>query len=155
MVVIINGEIVQDNDPRAAKARGGTAGSSGSGARERQFGARIASVVSSSGNDEGAGGNAAGGGGSGSVRAAPPPAGRQGGGPLDQLAEMVGVKGKTVPAPALGDYVAASEVPMIYVIVVVVVSCVLQNWKVPVGAVGLYYLQQYSAANPAGQGRNL
>mmetsp|Transcript_36927 Transcript_36927/g.74982 ORF Transcript_36927/g.74982 Transcript_36927/m.74982 type:complete len:153 (+) Transcript_36927:126-584(+) len=152
MVVIINGEIVQDNDPRAAKARGGTAGSSGSGARERQFGARIASVGSSSGNDEGAGGNAGGG---GSVRAAPPPAGRQGGGPLDQLAEMVGVKGKTVPAPALGDYVAASEVPMIYVIVVVVVSCVLQNWKVPVGAVGLYYLQQYSAANPAGQGRNL
>jgi hypothetical protein len=189
-VVIINGEIVQDKDPRALKARGLSAEG---GAQQRQFGARITSVGGSVGGARGDATAPRVDDTRGATRAAP-------NGPLDGLAGMIGIQGKTVIAPALGDYVPASEVtrkhagsimikinnvclsefltlkvPMIYIVVIAVATVILQNWKVrssilgfvavslflswcfsqvPVGAVGLYYLQQYSAAHTAQRPHN-
>jgi len=115
LVVIINGEIVPDSDPRAKAARGQSAspGGGSSAPRQRSFGARVAQVgqpaessSSSSSGDAGSSssglqgarqgwgqsGRPRGGQQSGNTAAAASPAGPGTGGPLDQVAVFLGIQ---------------------------------------------------------------
>ena len=160
LVVIINGEIVPDSDPRARTKRGQ---SSAAPPLQRTFGARVATVGGSSagGGDSTSSTSSSGSGGSGGWGAGADagsrgggrasPAARGGGatsGPLQSLEAALGIEGRTVTAPAIGP-VPSSEVPLVYLAVVAAAALLLQTWKVPVGAAGLYYLSKYSELNPA------
>ena len=187
MVLILNGEVLQDNDPRAIAHRkkssggggssggsGGGGGRGGGGGAGSRFGARIARVGeestdngngqahSNSGNNSsrggwgGAGGSTGGGrnssggggGGSGGGGGGRPP------GPFEQLAVMLGVEGKTVTAPALMG-VPETQVDLVYIIVIAVVSMLLKNWKIPIAAVvGFYIFNHQRQANPTPGGGN-
>ncbi|CAM9344321.1 unnamed protein product, partial [Ectocarpus fasciculatus] len=118
-VRIINGEIVSDNDPRVAgpqrRAGGGGAGGGGGGGQGRGGYGRVASLLDPPSTTEASGGGARG------------PAGASTG-PLDKLAEMIGVQGRTVTIPgALG--IQEQQVPLIYLMIAALVV-LFGGWKV-------------------------
>ncbi|CAM9382413.1 unnamed protein product [Pylaiella littoralis] len=149
MVRIINGEIVSDSDPRVAGAQrrsGGSGGSGGGGggrgAQGRAGYGRVASILdppsASSASGEGARGQGAGGGG-GEGGARQP-------GPLDKLAEMIGVHERFVTIPgALG--VQENQVPLIYIMIA---ALVVLFGGLKIAAVMLF---AYVVINQKGQGR--
>ncbi|KAL1508447.1 hypothetical protein AB1Y20_004550 [Prymnesium parvum] len=97
MVLIIDGEIVPDNDPRAVAKRAGSAGP-----RSSQSGPAPSTASSRSGVGGGA---------------PPPPAAANGAAasPIDAIAAAIGVQGQSVRVPAIAS-VPSREVPMIHII---------------------------------------
>lgn len=105
MVKIINGEIVQDDDPRLRR-KPVTTGSSSSSSNPTT---RIASLL---GGQGGGGGSDSGGGGSGPAAGALGPRS-----PLDMLAAALKIEDKTISIPAIPQLkFTASVVPLVYFI---------------------------------------
>ena len=116
MVLIINGEIIADDDPRAVQRRSG-----GGSAQPR------ASAPQGSGpNLQGLGG---------SRQSRPGAAGQAGpgagGSPLDAMAEMIGIQGQTFLIPAVAN-IPARDVPLIVMLILAVMTLLI-GWKVLAG----------------------
>jgi len=126
MVVIIDGEIVPDNDPRAIARR-----------NPKSTPPRATGVAGVHG---------------GAPRAGAPPAGA-GRSPLDQLAEAIGVQGQSIKIPQIVS-VPEREVPMIHVILVGGLSLFF-GWRVLAAAAVFHVVGGLSdrdaAANRAGR----
>lgn len=131
MVLIIDGEIVQDNDPRAiARRKPSTASPS------RPAGANVAGVHGGGGG--GASNRAPGGGG-----------GARGAGqsPLDALADAIGIGGMSVTVPRLHARVPAREVPMVAAGIVGLLT-MLFGWRVLAGCVLMHVFAGFSETAP-------
>ncbi|CAB1119101.1 unnamed protein product [Ectocarpus sp. CCAP 1310/34] len=132
MVRIINGEIVSDDDPRVAGPQRRAGGGGGGGGVQGRAGyGRVASLLDPPSTTEASGGGArgaaAGGRGAGAST-----------GPLDKLAEMIGVQGRTVTIPgALG--VQEQQVPFIYLMIAALVV-LFGGWKVAAVIVFAYVI---------------
>lgn len=119
--------------------------------QKRTFGANVRTVgqesSTTSGNENknvnnggwGAGNRTSGGAGSGGGRAGGPPPQN----PLDQLAVLLGIHGKTVNAPALMG-VPETPIPLIYIGLIVLIGVVLKNYLIPLAALVGFYGYQYS-----------
>ena len=137
MVLIIDGEIVQDNDPRAIARRNPKPAASQPAGR----GPNIHSV--------GVGGGVGGGGGGGGGGA-----GGAGGGPLDQIADALGIRGRTVEIPAISR-LPARQVQQIHLLILAALTLFL-GWQVLAVAVLLHVVsglseQPGAAGAPAGR----
>ena len=122
MVVIINGEIVADDDPRAKARRQPTPQRSSNNAQQRNWGAQPARV------------NADSGGGSFDARLSrAAPGGGGGGGPnfLQRLGSQVGLEG-TWQIPAVAGF-PATDVEKVYLVLFLLLA--YMNWRA--GALGL------------------
>ena len=95
MVLIIDGEIVQDNDPRAVARRSG-GGAAAAAVSRGPRGPSAAAAAAASGPARAAAAAAAG-----------------GAGPLDQLAAMIGIQGQIVTVPRLHERIPPRDVPMV------------------------------------------
>lgn len=127
MVLIIDGEIVQDNDPRAiARRKPSTASPS------RPAGANVAGVHGGGGG--GASNRAPGGGGAGQS-------------PLDALADAIGIGGMSVTVPRLHARVPAREVPMVAAGIVGLLT-MLFGWRVLAGCVLMHVFAGFSETAP-------
>eukprot|EP00903_Cladosiphon_okamuranus_P006844 g6666.t1 len=125
MVKIINGEIVSDNDPRVVGAQRRSSGGSRGGTQERAGYGRVASLLDPPSTSSTAGARSARGQGTGGGRGG---GGGVGGGPLQQLAEMIGVGGRFIKIPGvLG--VQENEVPLIYLMIAALVV-LFGGWKI-------------------------
>ena len=123
MVLIVDGEILQDNDPRAVAARQRRAGGASSAPF---FGGR------------------GGVGGPPPPRGAPPNAGAMGPGPLDQLAAAIGVHGQSLTIPAVWR-IPAREVPLIWLLLLGVATMFV-GWRVIAAAAVLHVVSGMSEA---------
>ena len=146
--ILPDGTIVDENDPRA-KAQQRPAAPSGSG------------------GSGGSSGRSGGGGGIRTLHGGPGQAGAQGaqrgqpgqpgqqGSPLDSIAAMIGIQGRTVPIPAVAAIgVEACEVPLVHFVLVAVLSFFF-GWRVIPVALFLFFMSKYSerpGANAGGGG---
>ena len=144
MVVIIDGEIVPDDDPRAIRRRGG--GGGGASASPGQATPRFGTIGGNGGG--GGGGGGASGGGSGQ----PPPQGTPVN-PLDKAAELMGIQGRKVAIPAVFG-VRAHDVDLINIVCLGALSLFF-GWRIAAGGVVLWFIYQHQSQNqpPAGGGR--
>ena len=145
MPVIINGEVVPDNDPRAIARRGG---SNNSRNRTSQSRSRFGTVGGSSST----GGSAGRPGAPGSRGTSSRRSSGNGGGlasPLSSLEKMIGVEGKTFNVPALMGN-PSIDLPVILLFILAFL-CVLTNWRVGAGGLLFSYLY-YTNQDSQGQG---
>lgn len=125
MVKILNGEIVQDNDPRL-KQRSAANGSS-SGSRVR--GVHDTADASTPVHD----------------RRPPNASTKEVGGPLDFLAEKMGLADKFVTIPALPfANLSESKVGVIYIIAVFAATVLLKDLRALLVAIGIYVITKKS-----------
>ena len=134
MVLIIDGEIVADNDPRAIARR---KPSSAGPASSRPAGANISGIHG--GNSQGSGGARAP---AQAARARP-----AGGSPLDAVAEALGIAGMTVTVPRLHARVPAREVPMIAAGIVGLLTMFF-GWRVLAGCALMHCFAGFSETAP-------
>ena len=133
MVLIIDGEIVADNDPRAIARR---KGSQQQQPAQPPPGANIrAATAGGAARPEGGGGGA----------------GAAGGSPLDMLAAAIGIQGMSVTIPRLHARVPEREVPMV-VIGLLGIATVFFGWRILAMAAGLHVVSSISETAPAGGG---
>mmetsp|Transcript_13365 Transcript_13365/g.40517 ORF Transcript_13365/g.40517 Transcript_13365/m.40517 type:complete len:136 (-) Transcript_13365:1235-1642(-) len=111
MVLIVDGEILQDNDPRAIAARQRRGGPSAP-SPARGAAARPAS------------------------RSPPPPAAGAPASPLDQLAELIGIRGQSLTIPAIWR-IPSREVPLIW-LVLLGVGTMFGGWRLLAAAALLH-----------------
>ena len=131
MVLIINGEIIADDDPRAVQRR------SGGGSAQPRASA-----------PQGSGPNLQGLGGSRQPRPAAGQAGPgAGGSPLDAMAEMIGIQGQTFLIPAVAN-IPARDVPLIVMLILAVMTLLI-GWKVLAGAAVLHVFSGLSGQGAA------
>ena len=172
--IIVNGEVIDEKDPRAIAYRrkqqsgnsGGSRGSSNIGGNSfgasPRFGARTRRVGDndeSSDNGNGQAHHAWGGGqstnGQSSRGMETWGSGQSGNAaafqnPFKQLAMMLGIDGKQVSMPALMG-VPATSVDLIYVALVVAAALIFKSLKIPIGALlGYYIFQHHSHNSPQG-----
>ena len=133
MPIIINGEIIPDSDPRAKAARAQKASPTAAGQ-----GPRFGSINQSGDAPSHTADRPPAHGGAGFGR--PGAAGVAGAGPLDQLAEFIGVRGKTITVPAIPP-IGMPAVAVEYIhIIIVGVMCVFFGWqRVLLISVGLFF----------------
>ena len=131
MVLILDGEIVQDNDPRAIARRKGSAA-----APQR---ASVASAPRPAPGGSGAGSGAGGG------------PGGAGGSPLDALAAGLGLEGQVITIPRLHARIPERHVPVV-VAGLVGVATLFFGWRVLAVAAALHVLSGFSETAPAGPG---
>ena len=133
MVLIINGEIIADDDPRAVQRRSG-----GGSAQPR------ASAPQGSGpNLQGLGGSRQAHPGGAAGQAGP----GAGGSPLDAMAEMIGIQGQTFLIPAVAN-IPARDVPLIVMLILAVMTLLI-GWKVLAGAAVLHVFSGLSGQGAA------
>ncbi len=135
MVRIINGEIVQDDDPRlfGRKKPATTASSSQSNPT-----ARIASLLGGQGGSSG---------GSGGVQGGPPAAAYGPRSPLDYLAGILHIENRTVSIPAIPQLkLTASSIPLVYFIPVGFILMMF-GWRGVFFVLAFYGLQKHSESN--------
>jgi hypothetical protein len=120
--ILANGEIVQDNDPRLKKSQPGGDGGGGGGAASdarRRWSGQVRGVHSPPPAPEGAprpasappASQAAGAGGGAGT------GGEAGGNPLDQIAILLGIHGKTLAIPAIEPLnFSSTDIPLIYML---------------------------------------
>ena len=130
MPIIINGEVVPDNDPRAIERRAAAAKGSGGGGSAPRPSAPGANVHGG--------------------QSRPMPAAAAGGSPLDALANAIGVQGQTVQIPAVMS-IPARDVPMIMMIILAVLTLVA-GWKVLAVAAALHVFSGLSDGAARGGG---
>ena len=131
MVLIIDGEVVADNDPRAiAKRRGASTSSQPSQSSASQQAGRGPRIQTTGGS----GGSAGGGG-------APP------GSPLDALASALGVQGQVVKVPALHQRIPEREVPVVIAGILGVLT-LLAGWRILAAAAVLHCVAGFSETAP-------
>ena len=135
MVLIIDGEIVPDNDPRAVAKRAGRSLTSGRGSTQ-QASAASAGHVAPPVNAGGAGDA----GGPATVSQSP----------LDALASAVGVHGQSIRIPSIAS-VPARDVPVIHLILLGAATAFF-GWRALAAAAVLHVVQGLSAGAPAPQG---
>jgi hypothetical protein len=168
--IIVNGEVIDEKDPRAVAYRrkqqggngGGGHGSSNSGGNSfgtsPRFGARISRVGDNESSDNGNGqAHRAWGGGQSTSGQSSRGMETRGSGqsgnaaasqnPFKQLASMLGIDGKQVSMPALMG-VPATSVDLIYVALVAAAALIFKSWKIPIGALLGYYIFQHQSHNP-------
>ena len=141
MPIIINGEIVPDNDPRAVQRRAAAAGGRGGGGGGGGGGSGPGPQRPSA-----PGANIHG----GQSRPEPNAAAGGGGSPLDALATAIGVQGQMIQIPAVMS-IPARDVPMIMVIILAVLTLVA-GWKVLAGAAALHVFSGLSDGAARGGG---
>ena len=144
MPIIINGEVVPDNDPRAVARRNRgrqpqTRGGSGGfgrigGSTSRASGSSRFSGQSNSGMGQGRSSN-------GNSQRGP--------GPLAGLENMLGVSGKTFKVPAIMGN-PSFEIPVVVLIILAFVT-LLTSWRVGLGGCLLVYLYYNSLQTPSPQ----
>lgn len=160
-VVIINGEVVPDNDPRAVKHRGGFApSSSGAGVQQRRGPATIhgdaAAAAASNDTSSAFQGKTY----TASGKVVPPPAAPQSsasadgaaGGPryypspplLQQAAEALGTQGRTVTIPAVPFLDLTGSTFDLLPCLCLVAALLYFGWRGVVGVVALYVLVKRS-----------
>lgn len=124
MVLIVDGEILADTDPRAiaARQRRGVASSSGGAARPAPPQQPQRS-------------------------AAPPAGGGAARNPLDQLAEAIGIQGQSVTIPAIWR-VPMRQVPLIWLLLLGGLT-MFAGWRVPAAAALLHVFSGLSEAGTA------
>lgn len=143
MVVIINGEVVQDDDPRAialrnrGKSGANAAGGAGNARRPSGVGnvAGLGSANAAGGGGGGGGGGRGGGGsfldalrGGGAGEAGAPPGQPDPDGPLGMVARTLGLGGKFVRVPPIAVLGSAEkQIPMIEVVLSAVLVVTLRN----------------------------
>mmetsp|Transcript_14317 Transcript_14317/g.21057 ORF Transcript_14317/g.21057 Transcript_14317/m.21057 type:complete len:141 (-) Transcript_14317:150-572(-) len=129
MVRIINGEIVQDDDPRLRnRSQGGSSGHRG-----------VRGVSGLHSNRVQSGGY---GGGTYGSQNPPPQAVQQGANPLDLVAEKLGIQGKTFTIPALFG-MPSTQVELIYLILAGLIILIF-GLRGLVGVVLIYFLVKHS-----------
>lgn len=119
--------------------------------RERKFGANVRTVGQEPSNTSGngSGGNvnsgwgrgnsvSGGGGGATATTGGLPPQN-----PLDKVAVMLGIHGKTANAPAVMG-IPETPIPLIYILLVILLGVVFRNYLIPVFALVGFYGLQYS-----------
>lgn len=131
MVLIIDGEIVADNDPRAIARRKPAA------APQRPAGGGMGGIHSAGGGG-GGGGRAPPGGGGGAA----------GGSPLDALAAAIGIEGRVVTIPKLHARLPERQVPMIVAGIVGLLT-MFMGWRVLAGAALMHCVAGFSETAPA------
>ena len=144
MPIIINGEVVPDNDPRAvarrnrgrqAQTRGGSGGFGRiGGSTSRASGSSRFTGQSNSGMGQGRSSN-------GNSQGGP--------GPLAGLENMLGVSGKTFKVPAIMGN-PSFEIPVVVLIILAFVT-LLTSWRVGLGGCLLVYLYYNSLQTPSPQ----
>lgn len=147
--ILPDGTIVDENDPRAKAqqrpaAPSGSGGSGGSSGRSGGGGG----IRTLHGGGQGQAGA------QGAQRGQPGQPGQQGS-PLDSIAAMIGIQGRTVPIPAVAAIgVEACEVPLVHFVLVAVLSFFF-GWRVIPVALFLFFMSKYSerpGANAGGGG---
>jgi hypothetical protein len=130
MVVIIDGEIVQDNDPRAIARRGGSAGAGGAqGQAQQRRGSRVTGL-----GDLGSNAGARGGGNNSRTTAGHQQAGQAQDddvdGLLTPLSKILGIQGRRLEIPSIPriSFVGYSF-PLIHMIVALFVLLFTGNWR--------------------------
>ena len=127
MVLIINGEVIADTDPRAIARRNRESGTGSSGSSRQRFGSlrgddTINRTASSSSRGTTGSGE---------------------GGIVSSLEKALGVEGKTFEFPAMfGNPTVTVPVVVFFVLSAL---CLLTSWRVALGAlllIYIYYLQQ-------------
>jgi len=138
MVFILNGECLPDSDPRAVAARNGKSNSS----RNRKtntssggFGSLNASSPSSSTPRSTAPTQGRGNGGGGG-----------GGGPLNALAKMMGIEDQFLSTPAVGTYLPPTKVPVVYLVVLAILTY-LFGIRAPLVAIVCWYIYHHQQTN--------
>jgi hypothetical protein len=132
MVLIINGEIIADDDPRAVQKRGGGSAQPRASAPQGS-GPNLQGLGGSGQSRPGAAGQGAGAG--------------AGGSPLDAIAEMIGIQGQTFLIPAVAS-IPARDVPLV-VLLILAVMTLLVGWKVLAGAAALHVFSGLSGQGAA------
>ena len=135
MPVIINGEVVPDNDPRAIARRGG----GGNNARNRAAQSRNRFGTIGGGSTRGS---------SSRPNVSRQPAGTGAGNssnPLASLEKMIGVEGKTFNVPAIMGN-PSIDMPVI-ILFILAFLCILTNWRVGAGGLLLCYLYYTNQVN--------
>ena len=127
MVVIINGEIVPDNDPRAVARRGSSTTTQQQQPLQNR-GARVASFGDLGSNNQRRASAHSGGGGSGPANG--PPVDDDVDGLLTPLSKIIGIAGKRVeipPVPRIN--FAGYSFPLVHVVVSVLAMLLFGNWR--------------------------
>ena len=139
MVLIIDGELVADDDPRAIAKRGGGGGGGGGGGSGGGIGEgrpfQSAYRPNIGGTHQAA-------------QTAPGPTAS----PLDALAGALGIAGKTVQIPAIAGRVPARDVPLIIVLIIAAVTLFF-GWQILAIAALLHVVSGISETGAAPQGR--
>ena len=145
MVKIINGEIVQDNDPRLKQRSQPSSSSSGVNNNPRAGRRNVADVFGSGGSADGGNANRSGQGGEDRQQGAPQQ--QQPQNPLDMIATHLGIQDRIVTIPAVAPLgLTESHVGLIY-ICAIVLACFFFGFTAALLAVVFYVLWKKSGKN--------